>query len=56
MITRHFLKTLLIFTTLIAVGLLGVFLISVLNEDSNSKGKDTVSGARVIPKDRIIAN
>jgi hypothetical protein len=52
MVTGHFLRVLLIFTTLIAIGLLGVFLVSVLNSEPES---DTVEGARTIPQERVLA-
>lgn len=52
MVTGHFLRVLLVFTTLIAIGLLGVFLVGVLNSEPEDTG---VEGARTIPQERVLA-
>lgn len=52
MLTRHFLKVLLIFTTLIAFGLLGVFLVTFFDKESKS---DQQEGRVTVPEDRVLA-
>lgn len=49
MLTRHFLRVLLIFTSLIAFGLLGVFLVGILSEDAEGSigGVPTIRDSEV---------
>jgi len=52
MITKHFLRTLIVFTGMIVLGLIGVFLVSYLDNKSGNKGEpsDSVNNKTQVAK------
>jgi len=46
MVTKHFLKTLIIFTGMIILGLTGIFLVGHFDKENNSKIFDNIGFAK----------